>query len=94
MSTTAWRFSGTEGAETAVLRLEQLDTEDLIDVQDVAVIRWPQDASAPQAQEHVIDEGRKAFCFAKKLTKAGIDGSHAGGGEGRHDARGRRRWCC
>ena len=75
MSTTAWRFSGTEGADTAVLRLKQLDTQDLIDVQDVAVIRWPHYASAPQAQEHVTDEGSKASSFAKKLTKAGIDGS-------------------
>ena len=75
MSTTVWRFSGTEGADAAVLRLKQLDTQDLIDVQDVAVIRWPHYASAPQAQEHVTDEGSKASSFAKKLTKAGIDGS-------------------
>src|ERR1700677_2772238 len=27
MSTTAWRFSGTEGADAAVLRLEQLDAQ-------------------------------------------------------------------
>lgn len=75
MSTTAWRFGGTEGADAAVLRLKQLDTQDLIDVLDVAVIRWPHYASAPQAQEHVTDEGSKASSFAKKLTKAGIDGS-------------------
>lgn len=73
MSTTAWRFSGTEGADAAVLRLKQLDTQDLIDVQDVAVLRWPQYSSAPQAQEHVTAEGSKASSFAKKLTKAGID---------------------
>ena len=73
MSTTAWRFSGTEGADDAVLRLKQLDTQELIDVQDVAVLRWPQYAGAPQAQEHVTDEGSKASAFAKKLTKTGID---------------------
>jgi uncharacterized membrane protein len=75
MSTTAWRFRGTEGADDAVLRLKQLDAQDLIDVQDVAVIRWPQYAAGPQVQEHVTDEGSKASAFAKKLTKAGIDGS-------------------
>jgi uncharacterized membrane protein len=75
MSTTAWRFSGTEGADDAVLRLQQLDTQALIDVQDVAVLRWPQYAAAPQAQEHVTDEGSKASSFAKKLMKAGIDSS-------------------
>ena len=47
MSTTAWRFSGTEGADGAVLRLKQLDAQELIDVQDVAVLRWPQTAAAP-----------------------------------------------
>lgn len=73
MSTTAWRFNGTEGADAAVLRLKQLDGQDLIDVQDVTVIRWPHYATAPQAQEHVTSEGSKASSFAKKLTKAGID---------------------
>jgi uncharacterized membrane protein len=76
MSTqTAWRFSGTEGADAAVLRLKQLDAQDLIDVQDVTVIRWPQYATEPTAQEHVTDEGSKASSFAKKLRKAGIDSS-------------------
>jgi uncharacterized membrane protein len=75
MATTAWRFSGTEGADDAVLRLKQLDTQELIDVQDVAVIRWPQYAGAPQLQEHVTDEGSKASSLAKKFMKAGIDSS-------------------
>ena len=75
MSTTAWRFSGTEGADDAVLRLKQLDTQELIEVQDVAVLRWPQYAAAPQVQEHVTAEGSKASSFAKKLMKAGIDSS-------------------
>jgi uncharacterized membrane protein len=76
MSTqTAWRFSGTEGADDAVLRLKQLDAQELIDVQDVAVIRWPHYAAEPIAQEHVTDEGSKASSFAKKLRKAGIDSS-------------------
>jgi uncharacterized membrane protein len=73
MPTTAWRFSGTEGADEAVLRLKRLDSQDLIDVQDVAVIRWPQYATGPQTQEHVTEEGSKASSFAKKLRKAGID---------------------
>jgi len=75
MSTTAWRFSGTEGADDAVVRVKQLGGQELIDVRDVAVIRWPQYATGPQVQEHVTDEGSKASAFAKKLSKAGIDGS-------------------
>jgi uncharacterized membrane protein len=74
VTTTAWRFSGTEGADGAVLRLKQLDAQDIMDVQDVAVLRWPQYASAPQVQEHVTDEGSKASSLAKRIKKAGIDG--------------------
>ncbi|QMU76899.1 DUF1269 domain-containing protein [Streptacidiphilus sp. PB12-B1b] len=73
MSTTAWRFSGTEGADDAVLQVKQLGDQQVIDVRDVAVIRWPQYAAGPQVQEHVTDEGGKASAFAKKLSKAGID---------------------
>jgi uncharacterized membrane protein len=74
MTTTAWRFSGTEGADAAVLRLRQLDSQGVMDVQDVAVIRWPQYAPSPQVQEHVADEGTKASSLAKLMRKAGIDG--------------------
>ncbi|WP_052441290.1 DUF1269 domain-containing protein [Streptacidiphilus anmyonensis] len=75
MSTTAWRFRGTEEADDAVLRLKQLGGQEVIDVRDVAVLRWPMYAAAPQVQEHVTDEGSKASSLAKKLSKAGIDGS-------------------
>lgn len=73
MSTTAWRFSGTEGADAAVLRLKQLDSQGVMDVQDVAVLRWPQYASGPQVQEHVTDEGSMASSLAKRIRKAGVD---------------------
>ncbi|HET9896578.1 MAG TPA: DUF1269 domain-containing protein [Streptosporangiaceae bacterium] len=71
MSTTAWRFRSTEGADDAVLRLKQLDSQDLIDVQDVAVVRWPQYASAPSAHEHVTDEGSKMTTMVSKLRGVG-----------------------
>ena len=73
MATTAWRFSGTEGADAAVLRLQQLDSHEVMEVQDVAVLRWPQYSSGPQLQEHVTDEGSKASSLAKRIRKAGID---------------------
>jgi uncharacterized membrane protein len=75
MSTTAWRFSGTEGADEAVLRLKQLDAQDLIDMQDVAILRWPQYAAAPSAQEHVTDEGSKVSSLVSKFRHAVIDSS-------------------
>jgi uncharacterized membrane protein len=73
MTTTAWRFSGTEGADGAVVSLKQLDSQGVMDLQDVAVIRWPRYASGPQVQEHVTDEGSKASTLAKRIKKAGID---------------------
>jgi uncharacterized membrane protein len=72
---TAWQFSGTEKADNVVLRLKELDAQGLIDVQDVAVLRWPHYATEPLAQEHVTEEGSKVTSFAKKLRKAGIDTS-------------------
>lgn len=75
MPTTAWGFGSTEGADAAVLRLKQLDTQNLIDVQDVAVIRWPQYAAQPQAQEHVTEEGSKVSSIVSKLRRASIDGT-------------------
>ncbi|MBF9069232.1 DUF1269 domain-containing protein [Streptacidiphilus fuscans] len=75
MSTTAWRFRGTEEADDAVLRLKQLAGQELIDVRDVDVLRWPLYAAAPQVQEHVTDEGSKAASLAKKFSKAGIEGT-------------------
>jgi uncharacterized membrane protein len=75
MSTTAWRFSGTEKADEAVLRLKQLDAQEFIRVQDVAVIRWPHYAAAPTAQEHVTDEGGKVSAMVSKLRHPTIDSS-------------------
>jgi uncharacterized membrane protein len=71
MSTTAWRFRSTEGADDAVFKLKQLDSQDLIDVQDVAVIRWPLHATAPTAQEHVTDEGSKVSSMISRLKGTG-----------------------
>ncbi len=72
-SLTAWKFGGTEGADPAVLRLKQLDHQELIDVLDVAVVRWPEYSAEPLAQEHVTDEGTKMSALVNKVRKAGID---------------------
>ena len=75
MTTTAWRFSGTEGADEAVLKLKQLEAAKLIEVQDVTVIRWPQYAADPAVSEHVTEEGGKVSSLMHKFTHAGIDSS-------------------
>jgi len=75
MATTAWRFNGTEGADDAVLTLKQVDAQKIINVQDVAVIRWPQWSATPLAQEHVTDQGSKVSSFFKGLGLPDIDKS-------------------
>jgi uncharacterized membrane protein len=73
VTTTAWRFRGTEGADEAILRLTQLDDQDLIDVHDVAVIRWPHYAAAPTAQEHVTAASGKMSSLMKKAKGDNVD---------------------
>lgn len=73
MPTTAWRFRSTEGADEAVLRLKNLDEQELVDVRDVAVIRWPQYAAEPMAQEHATDESKKVTAFVSKMRRGSID---------------------
>ena len=73
MATTAWRFSGTEGADEAVLKLKGLEAAKLIEVQDIAVIRWPQYAADPTVREHVTEEGGgKVSSLMHKIRHAGI----------------------
>ena len=75
MPTTAWRFSSTEGADEAVLKLKQLEAAKLVEVQDVSVIRWPQYAAEPTVLEHVTEEGSKVSSLMHKFTHSGVDSS-------------------
>lgn len=75
MPTTAWRFASTEGADGAVLKLKGLEAQDLIDVQDVTVLRWPHYAGGPAVQEHVTDQGTMVSSLMRKMKRETIDGS-------------------
>jgi uncharacterized membrane protein len=75
MSTTAWRFSGTESADEAVLTLQQLDSQNLIEVQDVAVLRWPRYATEPIAMEHVTQQGGMLAARMNKMKYGAVDRS-------------------
>jgi uncharacterized membrane protein len=75
MTTTAWRFPGTEGADQAVIRLQQLDSQDLINVMDVAVLRWPEYANEPMTQEHVTEQGGRVASMVRRLQRPVIEGS-------------------
>lgn len=74
MATTAWRFRGTEGADEAVLTLQQLAGQEFIDVQDVTVLRWPRYATAPMMQEHVTEQAGKVS-IVHKLRHPTIESS-------------------
>jgi uncharacterized membrane protein len=75
MPTTAWRFAGTEGADNAVARIKQLDSQDMINAKDVAVLRWPEYAPEPTTREHVTSEGGKVAKLMHKLQHSVIDSS-------------------
>jgi uncharacterized membrane protein len=73
--TTAWRFPGTEGADSAVVRLKQLDSKDLINLMDITVVRWPEYASQPMVLEHVHKQGSKVSSIVRRLQHPVIDSS-------------------
>ena len=75
MPTTAWRFPGTEGADTAVVQLKELNAKDLINLMDVTVVRWPQYADIPITQEHVHQQGGKVASLVRRLQHPAIEGS-------------------
>jgi uncharacterized membrane protein len=75
MPTTAWRFAGTEGADNAVMTLKQLAAQDLINLMDVAVLRWPEYAPEPTTTEHVTQEGSKVAAMLRKLQHETVDSS-------------------
>ena len=75
MPTSAWRFSGTEGADDAVVKLKGLAAQDLIEVQDLTVIRWPRWAAEPIVQEHVTEETSKVSALMGRRRHALIDSS-------------------
>jgi uncharacterized membrane protein len=73
--TTAWRFPDTEGADNAVVRLKLLDSQDLINLMDIAVLRWPGYAAEPTTQEHVHEQGGKMASMVRRLQRPVIDGA-------------------
>ena len=75
MPTTAWRFPDTEGADSAVVRLKQLKSKDLINLMDIAVLRWPEYAAQPTTLEHAHEQGSKVSSLVRRLQHPVIDGS-------------------
>lgn len=52
MSTLAvWKFDSSDGADVALETLERLKTQQLVQLQDAAIVRWPEDAKKPSITE-------------------------------------------
>jgi uncharacterized membrane protein len=48
---TVWKFPSADGADDAISKLEQLQSEELIKVQDAAVVSWPQGKKKPRTRQ-------------------------------------------
>jgi uncharacterized membrane protein len=75
MPTTAWRFPNTEAADTAVVRLKELSSKDLINLVDIALLRWPPYAEQPTTHEHVQEQGGKVASLVRRMQHPVIAGS-------------------
>ena len=48
---TVWQFQTDEGAENALSLLERLQKEELVKIQDAAVVSWPKGAKKPKTRQ-------------------------------------------
>jgi uncharacterized membrane protein len=48
---TVWRFGTADGAENALATLERLQKEELIRVQDAAIVSWPEGSKRPRTRQ-------------------------------------------
>jgi uncharacterized membrane protein len=48
---TAWTFSDVNGADQAISRLQGLQSQQLINIQDAAIVSWPSDKKKPKTRQ-------------------------------------------
>jgi uncharacterized membrane protein len=60
-SFTVWKFDSAAGADEALSTLERLQKEGLIEVQDAAVVTWPEGAAKPQTEQLTNLKGKGAL---------------------------------
>ena len=48
---TVWQFDSAEGAEESLHVLERLQRERLIEIDDAAIVSWPEDAKKPKTKQ-------------------------------------------
>ena len=70
---TVWKFDQATGADEALAKLENLDAQEVIEIEDAAVVRRPEEAAAAETEEHAA--GGKMDGLVKRLKRSGIDDS-------------------
>lgn len=48
---TAFKFNTPSGADEALMKLQQLQSQGLITIQDAAIVRWPEGAKKPKTEQ-------------------------------------------
>src|SRR4051812_11629529 len=48
---TVWKFDSTGGAESALVQLERMQKEELIQINDAAYVYWPEDKKKPKTEQ-------------------------------------------
>jgi uncharacterized membrane protein len=61
---TVWKFETAEGAQEALSKLGELAKQQLIQVQDAAVVSWPAGAKKPKTKNHGSMTGQGALSGA------------------------------
>lgn len=58
---TVWKFSTADGAEKALTKLEALQKQELIQIQDAAIVSWPQGRKHPKTYQAFSTVGAGAL---------------------------------
>lgn len=58
---TVWKFDSATGAADAIVKLDNLAKQYLIDIQDAAIIEWPQGKNKPKTHQAMNLVGAGAF---------------------------------
>ncbi|EKQ66786.1 putative membrane protein [Leptolyngbyaceae cyanobacterium JSC-12] len=60
-SLTVWKFSTAEGADNALVKLRELQKQQLIEVLDAAIVSWPQGRKRPKTYQAMDTVGAGAL---------------------------------
>ena len=61
---TVWKFDSSAGADEALAKLESLQKQQLVEIQDAAIVEWPQGKKKPKTRQAVNLTGAGALSGA------------------------------